>query len=77
MHGYHTIHALAYETDEGGPTDDNGFDQFDEILGEQEELPLLVFHYGMTLTKVKELLNARKIILKNNEFIESSSIKFE
>ena len=27
------------------------------------------------LTKVKDMLSARKIILKNNEFIETSSIK--
>ena len=44
--------------------------------GNNDDLPLLVFHYGMTLTKVKDMLSARKIILKNNEFIETSSIKF-
>jgi hypothetical protein len=43
---------------------------------ENADVPLLVFHYGMTLSKVKDLLNSRKIILKNNEFIETSSIKF-
>lgn len=76
MHGYHTIHALAYEIKrEDEP--ENGFTQFDELLGDKEELPLLVFHYGMTLAKVKEILNLKKIILKNNEFVESSSVKFE
>jgi hypothetical protein len=30
----------------------------------------------MTLAKVKDILNTRKIILKNNEFVEISSIKF-
>lgn len=77
MHGYHTIHALAYETemkDDGGG---NVGDYEKMFEGEKDELPLLVFHYGMSLAKVKDLLNARKIILtKNNEFVEISSLKF-
>lgn len=80
MHGYHTIHALAYEIekqDEGNTT--NGFAQYDSMFNkdEDEDAPLLVFHYGMTLTRVKDLLYARKIILKNNEFVETSSIKLD
>jgi hypothetical protein len=80
MHGYHTIHALAYETekqDENNTT--NGFSQYDSMFGKQEDedLPLLVFHYGMTLARVKDLLYARKIILKDKEFVETSSIKFD
>lgn len=76
MHGYHTIHALAYEIEK--QDDENGNVGDYEKMFEQEDndVPLLVFHYGMTLAKVKDLLNARKIILKNNEFIEISSIKF-
>lgn len=75
MHGYYTIHALAYEIideDDDGTSSDyvKMFEQDNE-----DGLPLLVFHYGMTLTKVKDLLSARKIILKNNEFVEISSIK--
>jgi hypothetical protein len=77
MHGYHTIHALAYEIekqDEGGG---NVGDYEKMFEGEKDELPLLVFHYGMSLAKVKDLLNSRKIILtKNNEFVEISSLKF-
>jgi hypothetical protein len=41
---------------------------------DNDEVPLLVFHYGMTLKRVKTLLDARKIILKGNEFIETSSL---
>jgi hypothetical protein len=77
MHGFYTIHALAYETGkEGGESD--GYAQYDSIFNpDEEDLPLLVFHYGMTLAKVKELLYARKIILKNKEFVETSSIKLD
>jgi hypothetical protein len=74
MHGYHTIHALAYEVEK---KDQNGYSDYDKMFnGENDDVPLLVFHYGMSLAKVKDLLNARKIILKNNEFVETSSLKF-
>jgi len=73
MHGYHTIHCLAYEIERSA---DNGHDQYDKLFDKNEEdIPLLVFHYGMTLARVKDLLYSRKIILKDNEFIESSSVK--
>jgi len=76
MHGYYTIHALAYEIekqDENG----NGVSDYQKMFeGDKDDVPLLVFHYSMTLAKVKDLLNARKIILKNNDFVEISSIKF-
>ena len=75
MHGYHTIHALAYETE---LEDELNVSDYDKMFSNDNSnnLPLLVFHYGMTLTKVKELLEERKIILRNNEFIETSSISF-
>lgn len=77
MHGYHTIHALGYETEslvEGNMP----FSDYEKMFeNNDDDVPLLVFHYGMTLTKVKDILSLRKIILKNNEFIETSSIKFE
>jgi len=44
---------------------------------DDEDVPMLVFHYGMSLGRVKDLLYARKIILKNNEFVEASSIKLD
>jgi len=74
MHGYHTIHALAYETEK---KDENGYSTYDQMFdGQDDDVPLLVFHYGMTLAKIKDMLNARKIILRNNEFVETSSIRF-
>lgn len=74
MHGYHNIHALAYEVER---QEEDGFDEYDRMMGEMDNVPLLVFHYGMSLTQIKEILYSRKIILKNNEFIESSSISFK
>jgi len=71
MHGYHTIHALAYETER--QIEGNDYEKLFE--GENDDVPLLVFHYGMTLGQIKNLLDGRKIILRNNEFIETSSIK--
>jgi len=77
MHGYHTIHALAYEIERQIEDDNNGYNQYDNLFDKSdEELPLLVFHYGMTLARLKDMLYSRKIILKNNEFIETSSVKF-
>ena len=78
MHGYHTIHALAYEIEKQvDETNDSKYGDYEKMFEkEDDDLPLMVFHYGMTLGKVKEILNTRKIVLKNNEFIEVSSIKF-
>lgn len=75
MHGYHTIHALAYENEDAD--NDNSTSDYQQMFeGDTDDVPLLVFHYGMSLAKVKDLLNARKIILnKNNEFVEISSLK--
>ena len=70
IHGYHTIHALAYETENN---DDDGYDKM--FNQEEEDYSLLVFHYGMTLSRIKDMLNIRKIILKNNEFVEVNTIK--
>jgi hypothetical protein len=76
MHGYHTIHALAYEIEREN-SDVDGYSQFEKLIETTDDVPLIVFHYGMTLARVKEILYARKIILKNNEFIESSSVSFD
>jgi len=71
MHGYHTIHALGYEIEK----EDSNFSDYDKMFGsDNDDVPLLVFHYGMTLKRVKNLLDARKIVLKDNEFVETSSI---
>ena len=74
MHGYHTIHALAYELEQ---EPDGTYSDYDKMFeNENDDIPLLVFHYGMSLAKVKDLFSSRSIILKNNEFVETSSIKF-
>lgn len=76
MHGYYTIHALAYEIPPQ-KGDEGGFSDYERMFeSDNDDTPLLVFHYGMSLRKIKEMLEPRKIILKNNEFIETSSMKF-
>lgn len=79
MHGYHTIHALAYETDtEEDSGSGNGIIDYEAMFENEDvnDLPLLVFHYGMTLKKIKEIFEERKIIYKDGEFIETSLIQF-
>ena len=74
MHGYHTIHALAYEIEK--IENENGYDSYENIFDDNiDDMPLLVFHYGMSLSQIIDMLNTRKIIMKNNEFVEVSSIK--
>jgi len=78
IHGYHTIHALAYEIPKQ-LEDGSGAVGYDQMFGketEDDDVPLLVFHYGMTLGRIKDMLNSRKIVLKNNEFVEVSSLRF-
>jgi hypothetical protein len=70
MHGYHTIHALAYENDD--PVDSNVESEFDMIY---DDLPLLVFHYGMPISQVEDIFYQRDIVLKDDKFIHSSGIK--
>jgi hypothetical protein len=76
MHGYHTIHALAYEM-ELEEDEINGHGDYEKMFESENinDVPLIVFHYGMTLDKIKELLEIRRIVLKNNEFVEIKSIK--
>ncbi len=71
-HGYNTIHALAYEEER----DDDGFVQYDNLMN-ADETPLLVFHYGMSLQQIIDMFKLRNIILKGNDFIEASEVKFE
>ena len=75
MQGYHTIHALGYEIEKEND-DVTPFSDYEKMFeNNNDEIPLLVFHYGMSLEKVKILLSSRKIILRNNEFVETSSIE--
>ena len=71
IHGYHTIHALAYENDD--PTETNVESEFDMIY---DELPLLVFHFAMPISQVTDILYERDIVLQDNEFIHNTKIKF-
>lgn len=54
--GYYTIHALAYQ------------DYNDEDSGDllHDELPILVFHYGMKVKEVKDILYTRDLIFKES-----------
>lgn len=74
MHGYHNIHALAYEVE---MIDEDGYSEWENMMEDNDDVPLLVFHYGMTFAQVKDLLYSRKIILRKNNFIESSSVSFD
>jgi len=65
MHGYHSIHALAYEDE-----DYQGDPEYNALYG---NMPLLVFHYGMTTEQVKDLLYERDVILKGNDFVATKS----
>jgi hypothetical protein len=63
----------TYETEK----ENDEFNDYEKMFEDKnDDVPLLVFHYGTSLAKIKELLGLRKIILKNNEFVEISSLKF-
>ena len=81
LHGYHTIHALAYEK-EDYENSENGYSNYDDLFNndenefiENDDLPLLVFHYGMTFEQVSDIFYEREIIYHKGEFKSSSSIK--
>jgi hypothetical protein len=82
LHGYHNIHCLAYE-DIDSEIINEKFDDYDNIFSNNvidesinnDDLPLLVFHYRMTFQDVQDLLYQRDIILKNNEFIQAKNIE--
>jgi len=78
MHGYHTIHALGYETipeDDEDDEDEESFGGYESLMETKDDTPLLVFHYGMTLKEIKEMFYERKIVLNKSTFVETSSIK--
>lgn len=62
--GYYTIHCLAYEN-----TDHDNHDPL------YDETQLLVFHYGMKASEVKDLFLSRDIILKEIELAESKAVE--
>jgi hypothetical protein len=56
LDGYYTIHALAYQDPEG---------ENDDLM--YDELPILVFHYGMKLKEVQDILYTRDLIFKESK----------
>lgn len=75
IHGYHNIHALAYEDEDSEELSENNFSDYEEMFGDKDEMPLLVFHYGMKFKDVEDKLYERNIIIKDNKFINTSSLK--
>lgn len=61
MHGYHTIHALAYEKER-----EDDISSYDKMFGDDvdDDLPLLVFHYGMDFNEINELFYSRGISME-------------
>lgn len=74
IHGYHLIHALAYEDEEDIDGHDSEFKDYDEMFENNDDLPLLVFHYGNTVKDVEDKLYERNIILKDDKFINTSAL---
>jgi len=75
IHGYHLIHALAYEDEDiDSPEYESEFKDYDEMFENNDDLPLLVFHYGNTLKDVENKLYERNIILKGEKFINTSAL---
>jgi len=70
MHGYHNIHALAYENDE---ISTDGFESYEDL--DNYDKPLLVFHYGMSLNDIKGVLSDRDIILNGDKLVEPKDVK--
>lgn len=72
LHGYHNIHALAYENY------NNNNDNYESIFesDNKDNLPLLVFHYGLSLTEIESMLERRNYIIKNDSFVDVQSIKY-
>jgi hypothetical protein len=63
--GYYTIHALAYQDLEDDSS--NGDLMYDE-------LPILVFHYGMKMKEVKDILYTRDLLFKESTVEKSVAV---
>lgn len=63
MDGYYTIHALAYQD-----IDDESTDMM------YDELPIMVFHYGMKLKEVQDILYTRDLIFKETTPEKSEAV---
>jgi hypothetical protein len=66
MDGYYTIHALAHQNLE---------DDSNDLM--YDELPIMVFHYGMKLKEVQDILYSRDILFKETLPEKSESVVVE
>lgn len=64
--GYYTIHALAFQD-----VDDDSSDMM------YDELPILVFHYGMKLKEIQDILYTRDLLFKEITPEKSASIAID
>jgi hypothetical protein len=70
LDGVYTIHCLAYEQEIQA---DYEFDDYEAMFDgeEEEDTPILVFHFGMTYQDVSDLLYARDILLEKTSTIKA------
>jgi hypothetical protein len=74
MHGYHLIHALAYEEFEDDD-EESYIEEFEEMYEESnDDAPILVFHYFMRLKDVKDRLYERNLMLYDNSVPNAKAI---
>lgn len=74
IHGYHLIQALAYEDEDPIDEDEAADFEYEDMYEDNNDQPLLVFHYGMTLKQVEDRFYERSIIIKDKKFINPSAI---
>jgi hypothetical protein len=70
LDGYHGIHAIAYELYD--PQERDFESDYDMIY---DDLPLLIFHYGMNQQEVEDQLFQRDVVLKKDQFVHSKNIE--
>lgn len=63
MDGVNTIHCLAYEVEI-----EEDYSSYEDMYNnDDDDSPLLVFHFGMTLEQVEDMLLSRDIIFENDK----------
>lgn len=65
--GYYTIHALAYQN----------IDNDDSDLVYDDEVSIIVFHYGMKLSEVKDILYSRDLIFNETTPDKSTAVEIQ
>lgn len=70
MDGVHTIHCLAYEVEK----ENDGYSDYESMFeSDKDDQPLLVFHFGMSLKQVEDMLLSRDIIFQNDKLKKLAS----